>query len=91
LSALVLFLGDPRKLIMLPVVPFVAVVLALKIYVNYSLDDVHAFYLSFLAVAGFCSLLGMVHVRRPALAKAVALVAGIVNALLIPALARYFA
>jgi hypothetical protein len=91
LLTLALFMGDPRKLIGLPMVPFVAVVLALNIYAGNSLSGGSAFAISFLAVVTFCSLLGMVHARRPTLAKIIALVVGIVNAWLIPTLARHFA
>jgi hypothetical protein len=91
LFALAYVPGDARVLLALPVVPFITVMFALRIYVSYSLEEPHAFAISFLAVLAFCSLLAAVHARRPTLAKLVAIVVGIVNALLILTLARYFA
>lgn len=91
LSALVLFLGDPRMLVFLPMVPFVAVVLALNIFAGDLLSGPPAIVISLLVVATFCSLLGRVHAREPKRAKIIALVVGVVNALLIPMLARYYA
>lgn len=84
-------MDDPRMLARLPMVPFVPLMLALWVFVSYSMNGVLAFFLSFLPVAGFCSLLGMAHPRRPTLAKSVAIVVGTLNALLIPTLVPYLA
>jgi hypothetical protein len=91
LLTLVLFLSEPRMLIAIPMVPFVAVVLALNIFAGDLLSGAPAIVISILVVAAFCSLLGRVHAREPKRAKIIALVVGVVNALLIPMLAQHFA
>ena len=90
-SVLLAGMDEPRTLVWSPVIPFVPLMLALWVFVSASMNGVLAFCLALLAVAVFCSLIGMVHSRRPILAKSLALIIGTLNALLIPTLVPYLA